>query len=85
VVSILNKNPSTKIQIQGHTDNIGSTEYNMDLSEKRAQVVKRYLIDKGIDAARISTMGFGYTQNRVSNNSPSGRAQNRRAEIVLVE
>jgi outer membrane protein OmpA-like peptidoglycan-associated protein len=85
VVSILNKNPSTKIQIQGHTDNIGSTEYNMDLSEKRAQVVKKYLIDKGIDAARISTMGFGYTQNRASNNSPSGRAQNRRAEIVLVE
>jgi outer membrane protein OmpA-like peptidoglycan-associated protein len=85
VVTMLNKNPSMKIQIQGHTDNIGSTEYNMDLSEKRAQVVKRYLIDKGIDAARISTMGFGYTQNRVSNNSPSGRAQNRRAEIVLVE
>ena len=85
VVTMLNKNPSMKIQIQGHTDNIGSTEYNMDLSEKRARVVKRYLIDKGIDAARISTMGFGYTQNRASNNTAPGRAQNRRAEIVLME
>lgn len=85
VISMLNKNPSMKIQIQGHTDNIGSLEYNMDLSEKRAGVVKRYLIDKGIDAARISTIGYGYTQNIASNNSVSGRAQNRRAEIVLVE
>jgi outer membrane protein OmpA-like peptidoglycan-associated protein len=85
VVSMLNKKPLMRIQIQGHTDNIGSHEYNMDLSQKRAQVVKRYLINKGIDAARISTMGFGYTQNRASNNSPSGRAQNRRAEVVLVE
>ena len=66
VVSMLNKNPLMKIQIQGHTDNIGSPEYNMDLSEKRARVVKRYLIDKGIDAARISTIGYGYTQNRAS-------------------
>jgi outer membrane protein OmpA-like peptidoglycan-associated protein len=84
-VTMLNKNPSMKIQIQGHTDNIGSPEYNKELSEKRARVVKRYLIDKGIDAARISTVGYGYTQNRASNNTASGRAQNRRAEIVLVE
>jgi OOP family OmpA-OmpF porin len=82
---MLNKNPLMKIQIQGHTDNIGSLEYNMGLSEKRARVVKRYLIDKGIDGARISTIGYGFTQNRASNNSASGRAQNRRAEIVLVE
>jgi outer membrane protein OmpA-like peptidoglycan-associated protein len=84
-VTMLNKNPLMKIQIQGHTDNIGSLEYNMGLSEKRARVVKRYLIDKGIDGARISTIGYGFTQNRASNNSASGRAQNRRAEIVLVE
>lgn len=83
VVSMLNKNPPMKIQIQGHTDNIGSREYNMVLSEKRARAVKRYLIDKGIDAARISTIGYGFTQNTASNSTPSGRAQNRRAEIVI--
>lgn len=85
VVSMLNKNPPMKIQIQGHTDNIGSLEYNMVLSNKRARVVKRYLTDNGIDAARISTIGYGFTQSRASNGTPSGRAQNRRAEIVLVE
>jgi len=85
VVSMLNKNSPMKIQIQGHTDNIGSLEYNMVLSEKRARVVKRYLIDKGIDAARISTIGYGFTKNIAPNKTASGRAQNRRAEIVLVE
>ncbi len=85
VVTMLNKNPSLKIQIQGHTDNIGSLEYNLELSEKRAQVVRRYIIDKGIGAERISIIAYGYTQNVASNHTFSGRAQNRRAEIVLVE
>jgi outer membrane protein OmpA-like peptidoglycan-associated protein len=85
VVSVLIKDPAVKIQIQGHTDNIGTPEYNMNLSEKRAGEVKGYLVSKGIDTIRISTIGYGYTQNEASNDTISGRAQNRRAEIVLLE
>jgi outer membrane protein OmpA-like peptidoglycan-associated protein len=85
VVSILIKDPAMKIQIQGHTDNIGTPEYNMNLSEKRAREVKGYLVSKGIETVRISTIGYGYTKNATANNTISGRAQNRRAEIVLLE
>ena len=85
VVSILIKDPAMKIQIQGHTDNIGTSEYNMNLSEKRAGEVKGYLVSKGIDSIRISTIGYGYIKNAASNSTISGRAQNRRAEIILVE
>jgi outer membrane protein OmpA-like peptidoglycan-associated protein len=85
VVSMLIKDPAKKIQIQGHTDNIGTPEYNKNLSEKRARQVKGYLVSKGIDNIRISTIGYGYTKNAASNNTISGRAQNRRAEIILVE
>jgi outer membrane protein OmpA-like peptidoglycan-associated protein len=85
VASMLSKDPAMKIQIQGHTDNIGTPEYNMKLSEKRAGEVKGYLLSKGINSVRISTIGYGYTKNKASNNTTDGRAQNRRAEIVLVE
>jgi outer membrane protein OmpA-like peptidoglycan-associated protein len=85
VVSMLIKDPAKKIQIQGHTDNIGTPEYNKNLSEKRARQVKGYLVSKGIDNIRISTIGYGYSKNAASNNTISGRAQNRRAEIILVE
>lgn len=85
VVSMLIKDPAMKIKIQGHTDNLGTPEYNMNLSEKRAQKVKGYLVSKGIDTVRISTIGYGYTKNAAANNTISGRAQNRRAEIVLME
>jgi outer membrane protein OmpA-like peptidoglycan-associated protein len=85
VVSMLIQDPAKKIKIQGHTDNIGTPEYNMNLSEKRAGEVKGYLVSKGINTVRISTIGYGYTKNAASNNTTSGRAQNRRAEIILLE
>ncbi len=85
VVFMLKKNPSMNIQIQGHTDNVGSPEYNMELSEKRAKAIKSYLTNKGIDAQRISIIGYGDTKNEAPNNTPSGRAQNRRAVIVVLK
>lgn len=85
LVSMLTKNVAMKIQIQGHTDNVGPPEYNKDLSERRASEVKLYLTNKGIDPARISIIGYGSTRNKADNNTASGREQNRRAEIVIVK
>jgi outer membrane protein OmpA-like peptidoglycan-associated protein len=83
VAATLKANPSMSIQIQGHTDNVGSPEYNMNLSEKRAREVKWFIVNKGIDESRITTIGFGDNKNQTTNDTAEGRAQNRRAEIVV--
>lgn len=85
IVDILQKNPNMNIRIEGHTDNIGSMEYNIDLSQKRAQAVKNYLVGKGINESRISIMGFGYKRPIAPNDTDEGRALNRRAEIVPIK
>jgi Outer membrane protein and related peptidoglycan-associated (lipo)proteins len=85
IVDILQKNPDMSIRIEGHTDNIGSMAYNIDLSEKRARAVKDYLVGKGIQASRISTVGFGYKNPIAPNDTEAGRALNRRAEIVPIK
>jgi OOP family OmpA-OmpF porin len=85
IENILKKNPGLKVRIEGHTDDIGSMKYNIDLSGKRAQAIKDYLVDKGIDSSRITTTGLGYTQSIADNDTPEGRALNRRAEIIPVK
>lgn len=85
IENILIKNPGLKIKIEGHTDDIGSMKYNIDLSGKRAQAIKDYLVDKGIDSSRITTTGLGYAQPIADNETPEGRALNRRAEIIPVK
>ena len=85
IENILIKNPGLKIKIEGHTDDIGSMKYNIDLSGKRAQAIKDYLVDKGIDSSRITTTGLGYAQPIADNETPGGRALNRRAEIIPVK
>lgn len=85
IVDVLQKNPDMHIRIEGHTDNIGSMEYNIDLSQKRAQAVKDYLVEKGIDASRVFTVGFGYKRPIAPNDTEEGRALNRRAEIVPIK
>ncbi len=82
---ILRKNSGLKIRIEGHTDDIGPMNYNMGLSSKRAQAIKDYLVNKGIDPSRITTTGLGYTQPIADNDTPEGRALNRRAEIIPVK
>lgn len=81
VTSILMKNPAMEVEVQGHTDNTGSAEYNQWLSEKRAQRVKDYLVSKGIDPSRLEAKGYGLTQPVASNATEEGRAQNRRVEL----
>lgn len=83
VVTILNENPSYKVQIDGHTDSQGKDEYNQTLSEERAASVKAYLVSKGIDEGRISSTGYGETKPVADNKTAAGRAKNRRVEMTL--
>jgi outer membrane protein OmpA-like peptidoglycan-associated protein len=84
VIELLAKNPGISIEISGHTDNYGIDEYNQQLSENRANAVKQYLVSKGAAAGRISTKGLGATQPIDSNDTESGRANNRRIEMKIV-
>ena len=84
LVQLLNDNPTVKIQIEGHTDNVGSAADNMKLSENRAKAVVAYLTSKGIAAARLSSKGFGATRPVSDNKSEEGRSQNRRTEVKVV-
>ena len=70
-----------KIEIQGHTDSVGSKPYNQKLSEKRADAVKTYFTQKGISADRLSAKGFGLTKPVAGNSAADGRAMNRRVEL----
>jgi outer membrane protein OmpA-like peptidoglycan-associated protein/tetratricopeptide (TPR) repeat protein len=83
VVQLLQDNPSVKIQIEGHTDNIGSAADNQKLSENRARAVVNYLVTKGVSASRLTSKGFGATQPIAVNTSEEGRAQNRRTELKV--
>lgn len=85
LVRLLNENPSLQLEIGGHTDNVGSSEYNQALSENRARAVVRYLVDRGIDPSRLSYKGYGYDRPVVSNETAEGRAQNRRTEATIIE
>lgn len=70
------------VEIQGHTDNVGSDAANLSLSKARAQAVRGWLVDHGIAASRLTTVGYGETQPRASNDDDAGRAQNRRVELA---
>ena len=85
VVASLKENPQVKLEIGGHTDNVGSAVSNQSLSQKRANAVMNYLISKGIDAGRLSAKGYGMTQPISDNNTPDGRAKNRRIEFKVVD
>jgi OOP family OmpA-OmpF porin len=82
-VKTLEDNPDYDVRIVGHTDNTGSRETNMKLSEKRAESVKRYLVRHGIDADRIKTRGRGPDRPVASNDTAEGRTQNRRIEFKV--
>lgn len=83
MTEVLEEYSKTAVIVQGHTDSTGSEEYNDDLSERRAESVRRYLVSLGVDPNRLATMGFGETAPVASNDSESGRRQNRRVDILL--
>lgn len=84
-VSVLKENPNVKVEIQGHTDNVGTDEYNQKLSEKRAQAVYDYLVKNGIAPSRLSTKGFGERNPLRPNDTAANRELNRRVEFVVVK
>jgi outer membrane protein OmpA-like peptidoglycan-associated protein len=75
--------PSLHIAVEGHTDSVGSDEYNQILSEHRAESVRDYLVQQGVSASSIVARGFGKTEPIASNDTPEGRQQNRRVELIL--
>lgn len=83
LISLLQKKPLYKLLIEGHTDNVGNAASNLKLSINRAEAVKKYITEKGVDGTRITTQGYGMTRPVVSNKTPEGRQKNRRVEFTL--
>ncbi len=85
IVTLMLNNKGLKLEIQGHTDNQGKDDYNMELSRKRAETVSGYLQLFGIENMRLVAKGYGETRPIASNDSEEGRAQNRRVELIKID
>ncbi len=85
IVSIMKQYPYVKFSIDGYTDNTGKASANLALSQRRADAVKKYFIDKGINAARLKATGHGIANPIATNKTPAGRALNRRVEITIMK
>jgi len=85
LLKLIQDNPSVKVQISGHTDNSGTPEHNLLLSENRAKAVINYLTEKGIEKTRLESKGFGESQPIADNHNEEGRAQNRRTEFMIIK
>jgi outer membrane protein OmpA-like peptidoglycan-associated protein len=84
VADFMKENPTVTGLVEGHTDNVGAPDYNMKLSQRRAESVVNYLVEKfGIDRSRLSAKGYGDTRRIAYNSSPEGRAKNRRVNVIL--
>ncbi|MFO1143752.1 MAG: OmpA family protein [Amaricoccus sp.] len=83
VARSLREHPDSTVQVIGHTDNTGSTAHNQRLSEQRATSVAAILTQNGVASGRVQTAGVGYAQPVASNDTPGGRAQNRRVQIII--
>jgi outer membrane protein OmpA-like peptidoglycan-associated protein len=84
-VEVMKKYPELKVRVSGHTDSQGPYRHNVDLSKRRAQAVKRYMVDQGIDDSRVETEGFGPDQPIDTNETVEGRAKNRRIEFTIIQ
>jgi outer membrane protein OmpA-like peptidoglycan-associated protein len=84
LLKLIKNNPSMRILIKGHTDNVGGDEYNLQLSENRAKAVYNYLTEHGIKQERLQYKGYGATQPVSTNDTPEGRAENRRTEVEIL-
>ena len=85
LIEFLNLNKTVSIEIEGHTDNVGSEEMNQKLSELRAKEVFKHLIANGIDENRMKYKGYGFSKPVSSNDNAEGRALNRRTEFVIIK
>lgn len=78
---LTNERAQAKVEIAGHTDALGPSEFNQQLSEQRAASAKAYLVERGVDASRISVIGYGESRPRATNDTIEGRRLNRRIEV----
>ncbi len=85
LAEFIKQHPDIKVEIAGHTDNVGSVEYNLELSQKRANAVKEYLISKGVNPAQLIAKGYGESKPVATNATPEGRQQNRRVEFKILK
>ncbi len=83
VANVLNQYPNTVVRVEGHTDSVGSHEYNMDLSIRRANAVRALLVQRGVADSRIDAVGYGETMPVATNETEAGRQRNRRVEIKI--
>lgn len=84
IVRFMNKNPDLSISLEGHTDDRGDDAYNKNLSQQRANSVKEYLVENGIDDTRIKTVGYGESKPLMNEQTEEARAMNRRVEMVII-
>ncbi len=84
IANVMSKYPETKIEVQGHTDNVGSDADNLRLSQLRAQSVSSALSAQGVDSSRIQSVGYGESMPAATNDTPAGREANRRVEIKII-
>lgn len=83
VAGVFIQYPQTLVRVEGHTDSVGSSEYNMDLSIRRANAIKNLLVQRGIAETRIEAVGYGKTLPLANNDTEAGRQRNRRVEIKI--
>lgn len=85
IAELMKENQRIEIQLEGHTDNVGGSKANLELSQKRVDAVKRYLVDQGISKGRIQTKAFGGSQPLRNEMTPEARAANRRVEMRILK
>ena len=86
VANVLLLNPQiTRVEVQGHTDNVGTDDTNLRLSQRRAQAVRNYLVNKGVKRSRLEAKGYGNSDPIATNDNEEGRSQNRRVQFEIVE
>jgi OOP family OmpA-OmpF porin len=83
IATILNQFPEMKILVEGHTDSIGTDEYNLDLSKRRAETVYHFLVSQDVEESRMSWEGYGESRPVADNDTDDGRQRNRRVDLII--
>ncbi len=84
LIEFLNEYPNVRVEIGGHTDNVGSAAVNKRISQERAQSVAEYVISQGVPANRVVSKGYGFEKPKASNRTAEGRAKNRRVDFTII-